>query len=287
MNPWLERRPLHYAHQGGAREAPSSTLHAFRRAVSLGAAGLEMDVHQTRDGVLVVCHDEQVDRTTNGVGRIADLTLEQVRALDNAYWWVPGYEALLDAPVTDYAFRGRAPDDNEFRVALLDEVLSAFPTTFLNFDIKETHPTVAGYEAQLAERLRAFGRHDDVIVASFHDVALERFRAHAPEIHTSAGPTHTFAIFEATRASKPRSMGGSQWPILPSGVVAVQVPATFQEVRVVDQGFVEGCHDHQLAVHVWTIDSADEMHELLDLGVDAIMTDCPSVLAKVLADRTA
>ena len=90
MNPWMERRVLNYAHQGGAREGPSSTLFARRRALDDGAVALELDLHATADRQVVVCHDATVDRTTDGTGRIADLTVDAVQALDNAYWWVPG-----------------------------------------------------------------------------------------------------------------------------------------------------------------------------------------------------
>ena len=79
-----------YAHQGGAWESPSSTCFAIRRALEAGATGIELDVHATSDGQLVVCHDATVDRTTDGTGEIADLTLAELRGLDNAYWFVPG-----------------------------------------------------------------------------------------------------------------------------------------------------------------------------------------------------
>ena len=89
-NPWLDRRVLNWAHQGGAKEAPSSTLFAMRQAVANGADALELDVHMSRDGVLMVCHDATVNRTTDGSGAIADLTFDELRRLDNAYWWTPG-----------------------------------------------------------------------------------------------------------------------------------------------------------------------------------------------------
>src|ERR1700687_756037 len=105
-NPWLDRRVLNYAHQGGAREAPSSTLFALHRAVAAGADALELDVHDTADGHLVVCHDETVDRTTDGKGPIADLTLADLQSLDNAYWWVPGEVVAHGRPDADYPLRG-------------------------------------------------------------------------------------------------------------------------------------------------------------------------------------
>ena len=112
---WLERRVIAYAHQGGAWEAPSSTLHAIGHALEVGATGIELDVHATADGELVVCHDATVDRTTAGQGTIASFTLAQLRAMDFSYWWIPGADVTPGRPAGDYPFRGRAPDDRLVR----------------------------------------------------------------------------------------------------------------------------------------------------------------------------
>ena len=274
-NPWLGRRPLHYAHQGGALEAPSTTLYAMRRATrEHGAHALELDVHRTADGILVVCHDTTVDRTTPVTGAIHDLTLGELRRLDNAHWWSPGHDAVVGLENEAYPLRGRFPDDPSLGIATLEEVLVEFPDVFLNFDIKEIGPH--RYEAELADLLRAHDRTTDVIVASFHDDALRAFSAYAPEIHVSLGPDDTFAFYDAVTNGAPhRRFAPSQ--------VALQVPASFEGIEVVTPAFVDAAHRHGLAVHVWTIDEQQEMHDLLAMGVDAIMTDRPSILATVLA----
>src|SRR5579872_2900060 len=123
MSPWPARRVLCYAHQGGAREGPSSTLWAMERALAAGADAIELDVHATADGHLVVCHDATVDRTTNGTGAIASLTLAEVRALDNAYWWAPGSVVAPGLAPSEYPLRGRAPVEPALGVATLAEVL--------------------------------------------------------------------------------------------------------------------------------------------------------------------
>jgi glycerophosphoryl diester phosphodiesterase len=279
-NPWLERRVLCYAHQGGAKESPSSTLLALRTALAAGATALELDVHATSDGELVVCHDPTLERTTNGAGPIAGHTLAEVRALDNAYWFVPGEDTVEGLPADHYPLRGRAPADRELGVATLDEVLEAFPGVFLNLDIKQTAPEVDPYEQQLAEKLVAAGRTDDVIVASFDDRATDAFRAHAPGIGTSPG----FAgVAEMVRAVH----GRERPPESLLRYVALQVPARFMDTVIVDERFVGVAHEEGLAVHVWTVDEAPEMERLLALGVDGIMSDFPSVLAGVLAERGA
>ena len=272
-NPWLARRVLNYAHQGGAREGPSSTLHAMRRAVAAGAHAIELDVHATADRRLVVCHDPTVDRTTNGTGRLADLTWEQVQGLDNAHWWVPDQVVNHEANDHDYTLRGRAPEDPDLRIPLLEEVLETFPDTFLNLDIKETTPATEPYEKLLADLLREHGRTDDVIVASFFDAATAAFSTFAPDVATAAGTNATAAFYFAMIQGEAPPASTHQ---------ALQVPREFGGVTVVTEQFVDAAHNHNLAVHVWTVDQADEMHELLELGVDGIMTDRPTVLADVL-----
>ena len=251
-------------------------MHALRRAVAVGAHALELDVHQTSDGHLVVCHDATLDRTTPREGRIADHTLEEIQQLDNAYWWSPGHEAIVGLEESRYTLRGRFPDDRTLGISTLAEVLEAFPDCFLNLDIKETAPTVEPYEAKLADILRAYERCDDVIVASFHDEALFAFRETAPEIHTS------FGVGESLDVADRLSRGLDVTP-LPSQV-ALQIPPAYGKLRLTSS-LVDAAHRSGLAVHVWTIDERDNMNALLDIGVDAIMTDCPSVLAAALAER--
>ena len=264
-NAWLGRRILNYAHQGGALEAPSSTLVALRRAVDVGADALELDVHATVDGELVVCHDATVDATTDGTGAIADMTLDEVRALDN------GYRFAADDGT--FPFRGQG-----LGVATLREVLEAFPDVFLNLDIKQTAPAVKPYEQPLADLLREFGRTDDVIVASFLDAATDAFSAIAPEIDTSAGTLATTAFWQAVQGDEPV-------PDLVTRHVALQVPPAAGGLTIIDERFVTRAHEAGLAVHVWTINEAEQMRELIDAGVDGVMTDRPSVLTEVLRER--
>lgn len=273
VNPWLDRRVIAYAHQGGAYEWPSSTLLAIRSALKAGATAIELDVHATADGELVVCHDATVDRTTDGHGAIAELTLDEVRSLDNAYWFVPGGDAAPGRPAGEYLYRGRAPKDPELRVATLREVLETFPDVVLNLDIKQTGPAVAPYEEALASLLAEYGRRDDVIVASFFDLATERFAACAPEIGTSAGTLATAAFWRAVQ-------DGTEPP--PVRAVAFQVPERHGDAVVVDERFVAAAHHAGVAVHVWTVDDEASMARLVALGVDGIITNLPTTLASVL-----
>jgi glycerophosphoryl diester phosphodiesterase len=272
-SPWLRRRVIAYAHQGGAWESPSSTLHAIDRALEAGATGIELDVHATADGELVVCHDATVDRTTAAQGTIVSFTLAELRAMDFSYWWIPGADVTPGRPDADYPFRGRAPDDPEFGIATLRQVLERYPGVVLNLDIKQTAPVVAPYEESLARLLAEFGRSDDVIVASFLDPATDAFRAFAPDVPTSAGTMATAAAWQAVQA-------GEDLPESPA--VAFQVPERQGDLVIVDEAFVATAHRAGKVVHVWTVNDAASMERLLGLGVDGIISDVPTTLCGAL-----
>jgi glycerophosphoryl diester phosphodiesterase len=270
---------LTYAHQGGAWEAPSSTLFALRRALAIGVTGIELDVHATADGHLVVCHDRTVDRTTNGHGAISALTLEEVRALDNAYWFVPGCDATHDLDPEAYPYRGRAPDDPEFGVATLAEVLDVLddhPGVALNLDIKQTGPAVDPYEERLARALADHGGTERVIVASFLDLATDAFAHCAPGVATSAGTAAVATFWRAVRQGEPPPTFRH---------VALQVPAARGDLVLVDEAFVVAAHRCGVAVHVWTINDEEEMARLIDLGVDGIISDLPTPLVALVDKR--
>jgi len=271
---WLERRVIAYAHQGGAWEGPSSTMHAIEHALKAGATGIELDVHATADGELVVCHDATVDRTTAASGTIVSFTLEELRAMDFSYWWIPGADVTPGRPESDYPFRGRAPADRDFGIATLREVLERFPGVVLNLDIKQTAPAVAPYEQTLALLLAEYERCDDVIVASFLDPATDSFRTFAPDVPTSAG---TLATAEAWRAVQ----AGEEMPAIPA--VAYQVPERQGDLVVVDERFVDAAHRAGKAVHVWTVNDTESMERLRGLGVDGIISDLPTTLCEALA----
>jgi glycerophosphoryl diester phosphodiesterase len=198
-NPWLERRILNYAHQGGSHEGPSSTLFAIDRALRAGAGAIELDVHATKDRQLVVCHDETVDRTTNGRGEICDLSLSELQGLDNACWFIEGSDVSPGQPGDAYVHRGKAPANRSFGIVTLEEVIHTFPGVPINLDIKRSVPEVEAYEELLAKELSRLKRDEDTIVASFNDLALRSFRARRlsplgtrlhPGSPLQAGPGH-------------------------------------------------------------------------------------------------
>ena len=275
MSEWLARRVIAFAHQGGSFEGPSSTIGAIAHALEVGASAVELDVHATKDRRLVVCHDATVDRTTNHHGAIASLTLGELGEMDNAYWWIDGDVVTPGRAPEEYLLRGRAPKDRRYAIATLEEVAVSFPGVLLNLDIKGTNPFVEPYEELLADELRRLEIADSVIVASFHDDAIQRFRALAPNVATSGATNETVTFYFS-------HLDGAA--VVPP-VAALQVPPRFGDVDVVTESFVAAAHDAGVAVHVWTINEPEEMARLLELGVDGIVSDRPTVLAGLLAER--
>jgi glycerophosphoryl diester phosphodiesterase len=274
VSQWLSRRVIAFAHQGGSFEGPSSTLAAISLALGVGASAIELDVHATKDRHIVVCHDSTVDRTTNREGTIAEMTVEELSRLDNAYWWIDGDVVTPDRSPEEYLLRGRAPEDRRYAVATLEEVATTFPGVLLNLDIKGTSPLVEPYEELLAQELRRLDLSERVIVASFHDDAIQAFRVFAPGVATSAATNETAAFY----------FSHLEDPVVPPAV-AFQVPPRYGEIDVVTESFLEAAHAAGIAVHVWTINEEEEMARLIDLGVDGLVSDRPSVLAALLDTR--
>ena len=244
--------------------------------MAAGANAIELDVHATADGELVVCHDATVDRTTGSTGLIASFTLAELRQLDFSYWFIPGADVTPDQPESAYPYRSRAPQDPDYGILSLRQVLEEFPGVVLNLDIKQTAPVVTPYEETLAHLLAEYGRVDDVIVASFLDPATDSFRTFAPDVPTSAGTMATAAFYQAVR-------DGTEPPETPA--VAFQVPERQGDLVIVDQAFVDAAHGIGKAVHVWTINDVTAMERLIGLGVDGIISDLPTTLSEVLAAK--
>ncbi len=261
-HPFLVTRPWILAHQGGEDLWPSNTLYAFDQAARLGADMLDTDMHATRDGVLVLSHDDTVDRLTDGTGRIRDLTLAQLRALDAGYRFTP------DGGRT-YPYRGQG-----LTVPTLDEALSAHPDLPWTIEIKQDTPSVA---APFCASLRAHGVTARVIVASFSDRAMTDFRRTCPEVATSMTETELRPLVLMSK------IGLAGLPGAPGQVA--QVPVRSGRLEVVTPSFVRQMHRRGVAVHVWTINDAAEMRRLLAMGVDGIDTDRPDLMKEVLAGQ--
>jgi glycerophosphoryl diester phosphodiesterase len=255
--------PTAFAHRGASSRAPENTLEAFRLAAESGAGGLELDIHMTSDGRIVVLHDDSVNRTTDGEGFVRDMTLHEVRNLDAGYRFTP------DGGAT-YPYRGRG-----VQVPELEEVVREFPDHKVNIDIKEEQH---GVEAALLKTITDACAEDRVLVVSEMPVVVERFRK------LSRGGVSTGASRREIAIFYPLSRLRLEF-LLRIAYDALQVPAEYGGREVVTPRFVEAAHNRGVRVDVWTIDEEEEMRCLLDLGVDVVMTNRPEVLAEVLQER--
>jgi glycerophosphoryl diester phosphodiesterase len=283
-NPWLDRGPLNIAHQGGEHEVPSDTLYGFKTALPKGVDVLELDVHLTADGHVVALHDTTVDRTTNGSGTVEQMTLAQIKELDAAYWFVPDEGTTEGRAAEDYVFRGIATGEapppegfepNDFTIPTLDEVLTAFPGTLINIELKQSNST-GRFEMAVADLLRKHDRVEDVIVVSFLDHSLEVFKALAPDVHTATATVQAGLFWGSSQGPLPGAPNPRH--------VALQVPMNLV-ADVTTEDFVKNANANGLAVHVWTINDRETMEQLLDWGVQGIMTDRPTLLEEILQER--
>jgi glycerophosphoryl diester phosphodiesterase len=239
--------PLAFAHRGGAAVGDENTAEAFARAIGLGYRYVETDTHATADGVAVIFHDDTLDRMLGRPGRVRDVTWAELAALR-----VGGAAA----------------------VPRLDEVLDAWPRVRFNIDVKSDHAVGPTLDA-----VRRTGAGDRVLLASFSTARLARIRAAVgPAVPTSMGSREVARLWVAAHWRR-------AWLRVPAGVVAAQVPVRQGRLRVVTRRFVGYAHRLGLQVHVWTIDDPAEMNDLLDLGVDGIMTDRIDVLREVYTAR--
>lgn len=254
--------PVNWAHRGASARVPENTLEAFREGLEDGAGGLELDVHLTLDGEVVVIHDPTVDRTTDGSGAVARMTLADLRRLDAGHRFSPDRGS-------SFPYRGQGT-----RVPTLAEVYDAFPEAFLNIEIKEARP---GVEGAVLRVIRGAGAEGRTLIASNRHGVIRRFRRLAGgSIPTGASRREITAFY---LWSRPRLEG-----LCRPAYDALQVPVEHRGIEIITRRFVEAAHARGARVDAWTINDAAEMRRLLDLGVDGIMTDRPDQLARVLGE---
>jgi glycerophosphoryl diester phosphodiesterase len=255
-------RPLVFAHRGGGGLIPENTLEAFVYSARMGVDVLELDIHSTADGTLVVMHDAAVDRTTDGRGRVNELTLEAVKKLDAGYVFSP------DGGQT-FPFRNR-----KITVPTLREIFDALPQMTFNIEPKQHTPSIIKPLCALVRERKMI---DKVIVGSFNQTTIDDFRRECPEVATSASPSEVSRFLALSKAG----LGDSYSPPMQ----ALQVPENLGSLQVVSKEFVETAHRRNLKVHVWTINETADMQRLIEMGVDGIMTDYPDRLLKLLGRR--
>ena len=257
-------KPLVMGHRGCAGRLPENTLASFRAALDDGAVILETDVHLTRDGEPVLIHDHDVARVTEGVGAVRDLDLREIEQLDAGYRFSPDGGR-------SHPERGRG-----HRVPTLRRALDAFPAARFNLELKDDLP---GLVERTLEVIDAVAGAPRTLLVAADDALMQRVRTRvasrgvAVALGASAGEVARF-IQAAARGEAPEP-----------GISALQIPTEFAGRPLVTPELVTHAHRHGVQVHVWTINEPDEMRQLLDLGVDGIVSDFPARVAALAASR--
>lgn len=241
-------RPLNCAHRGARAVAPENTLAAFARAAELGAEAIELDAQLTADGALVACHNFTVDATSNGRGRVAEMTLAELKALDFGGWFAP-------------EFAGE-------RIPTLDEVLDlAGERLLVNVELKTVR---ADGDARLARAAAAlFARrnlYDRAMASSFDPFVLMRMHPLDPRIELGL-------------------IGARKYPLRAASWLRplMRVQALHPDHALVDARYMAWARQRGYRVNVWTVNEEAGMRRMIELGVDMIMTDVPDRLRALLA----
>ena len=252
--------PLVIAHRGGAELWPENTLFSFQRAAELGVDVLEMDVRASLDGVLVVVHDETVDRTTDGKGLVEELTFAELRSLDAGYNWSSEQKGYK------FPYRGLG-----IQIPALKDVLARFPETNMAIEIKPDSEVVT---RTLCDTLREARRAESVIVGSFHRRVLSNFRKICPEFATSASPREVLIFFLLNTVF----LSDTYKPV----IEAFQVPEYQGGLRVVTSRFVSAARRKNVDVQVWTVNLRSDISRLLHMKVGGVITDRPDRMLQEL-----
>jgi glycerophosphoryl diester phosphodiesterase len=253
--------PRAFGHRGCAGTHPENTLEAFAAAAAIGIQYLELDIHMTRDGEIVVSHDDHLERTCGRAGVIREMTYAELAAAD------AGRMFSLDG--ANFPFR-----DKGIRVPRLAEVLAAFPKLPIEIEVKQIAPSVVVPMLDVIDRA---GMRRSVFVASEHQQPLDEVRMLAPGIPTNFSYLESGGFFQAIVSRDNYRPPGD----------ALQIPRSYESWQLVTPDSVEFAHRIGLEVHVWTVNEEAEMEELLDMGVDGLISDYPRRLLDVIRRRAA
>jgi glycerophosphoryl diester phosphodiesterase len=269
-------RPVVLAHTGGEDRFPGSTMFAFRNSAAAGVDVLDLNVTLSADDVLVVQHDLTVDRTTNGTGVVAEMTYDELRALDNAYWFTADCGACTGQPEEAYVHRGIRTGEvpppagfsaDDFAIPAFLDVVAAFPRLPLNVEIKGSGELAMRTADALVAELTGLGRRDGAVVASFEDAVVAHVNAAAPDIEVSPGLASTAAFI----------LDGTP---LPAGQRILKLPPTFESTDLLTPEIVGAIHDAGYVLWVWPNDRALESAEayagFLARGVDGLNVNDPA-----------
>jgi glycerophosphoryl diester phosphodiesterase len=242
-----KRKPLVIGHRGAAGEAPENTLASFQLALLQGAEGIELDVHVSRDGDIIVCHDPSIDRTTDGSGFIYEMTTAEIKSFDAGSWF-------------SKSFQGQ-------QVPLLGEVFDLVPQHILiNVEIKYSYG--GQMEMRLLDFLRQRGRLQNVVISSFDHKCIHRVKLLEPK--AKAGLLYASNLIDH---------GGY------AQLFGVDIHSIHPHYQSIDKADVDGAIAAELAVYPYTVNHIEDMNQMIQYGVNGIITDFPARLVKLLKQR--
>lgn len=253
-------RPRVIAHRGASGDFPENTLPAFAAARDAGAPYIELDVHLTRDGHVVVAHDESLERVGNVPALVREVTLAELARVDAGHNFAPS-----SSPPGEFPFRGRG-----LRVPALAEVFAACPRQRFIVEIKQDVPSLVEVLIRVIDRC---DMRRQVLVASEHQAPIDEFRAAAPDIPTNLPSAEVAAFVMSLPPGAP--------PFTPRGE-ALQIPPMHESWKLATPEIVGAAHRLGLEVHFWTVNEEAAMREMMALGVDGIITDFPARLLSLL-----
>ncbi|WP_223702661.1 glycerophosphodiester phosphodiesterase [Sutcliffiella deserti] len=259
-------RPLVIAHQGGELLAPSNTMIAFKQAADMGVDVIETDIHITKDGHLVAIHDATVDRTTNGSGAVADLTLTEIQALDAGYH----FQDLNG----NLSYRGQGA-----YIPTVEEMFQEFGDMRIEIEIKDSNPPEQ-YE-EIAEKLwkltEKYGMEDKLLVASFDQEIIQMFDNYTNGRVATAGGRQEITQFVIFQKIFMRNLYSPK-------VDSFQVPLEQSGIDLTNQRLIRDAKRTGLQVHYWTIDDKETMQYLIERGADGIITNRPDLMLELLEE---
>ncbi|CAB4364198.1 MAG: hypothetical protein F2681_01080 [Actinobacteria bacterium] len=280
-------RPLVLAHTAGEDEFPASTMYAFGESAKAGVDMLDLNVMLSKDGVLVVQHDDTVDGSTNGTGAVGDLTYAQISALDDAYWFTQACGVCHDRPESEYLYRGMrtgdAPPPNgysadDFAVPTFEQLAARFPSLSMGIEIKGTGAPAHAAADELARLLVALDRVDSTVISSFDDEVLTYFHSLLPAAELSPGQG---ALTDWVLSRKP----------VPAGMRILQLPPTASGITVITPQLVADSAAAGYVVWVWpndrTLENLASYASFLEMGVTGLNINYPAQGVQAVKDFVA
>lgn len=243
MGSWpvdTEAKTLIIAHRGASGYAPENTISAFKRAIEMGADMIELDIHQTKDGEIVVLHDKNLSRVARVNKLVEEMTLQEIKKLDVGSWFSPEYAGE--------------------RIPTLEEVISFVKGKVgLNIEIKKGRKLYKGIEEKLVKILEEYDLKEPVIISSFHTSYLKRIKELNP--YVAVGKLLVFSVF------------------MPWENLIRDVNAIHPHWSMVNSYLVRAAHKDHLRVNVWTVNNIGIAYRLIKMGVDGLITNYPERIA--------